>query len=440
MTIYEQIINKETKLSVIGLGYVGMPIAVAFAKVADVIGFDNNESKIELYHQGIDPTKEVGDEAIKATTLEFTSDAGRLKEALFHIVSVPTPINQDKTPNLNPVESATRTIGKNLSKGSIVVYESTVYPGVTEDVCIPILEAESGLKHGIDFAVGYSPERINPGDKVHTLENIIKIVSATTDEALEEIAKVYGLVIKAGVQRAPSIKVAEAAKVVENSQRDINIAFMNELALVFDRMGIDSKDVIDAMNTKWNALGFTPGLVGGHCIGVDPYYFVYEAENLGYHSQIIKSGREINDSMGEFIADKIIKGLIKTGKKVIEAKVVVLGLTFKENTPDTRNSKVGDILKRLAEYDIKPEIVDPWASETDALKEYGVTLSKYEDIQDADCVVLAVGHEEFRALSNEDIEALYNQELANEERVLVDIKSILDHEQFTSKGYVYWRL
>lgn len=440
MSLYTRILNREAKLSIIGLGYVGMPIAVAFAKVVDTIGFDNNEAKIDLYHQGIDPTMEVGDDAIKETTLDFTSDASRLKEAQFHIVAVPTPINQDKTPNLNPVESATRTIGKNLSKGSIVVYESTVYPGVTEEVCIPILEEESGLKHGIDFSVGYSPERINPGDKVHTLENITKIVSATTPEALEDIARVYELVINAGVHRAPSIKVAEAAKVVENSQRDINIAFMNELALVFDRMGIDSQDVIDAMNTKWNALGFTPGLVGGHCIGVDPYYFVYEAENLGYHSQIIKSGRQINDDMGEFIADKIIKGLITTGKKVIDAKVVVLGLTFKENTPDTRNSKVSDILKRLAEYDIQPEIVDPWASHDDAMKEYGVTLSQFDQIKDVDCVVLAVGHEEFKALSVEAIEALFNPALPNKERVLIDIKSILDSQAFTEKGYHFWRL
>ena len=440
MSLYTKIVNREAKLSIIGLGYVGMPIAVAFAKVVDTIGFDNNQAKIDLYHQGIDPTKEVGDDAIKETALDFTSDASRLKEALFHIVAVPTPINQDKTPNLNPVESATRTIGKNLSKGSIVVYESTVYPGVTEDICIPILEAESGLKHGVDFSVGYTPERINPGDKVHTLENITKIVSATTDEALDDIAKVYELVINAGVHRAPSIKVAEAAKVVENSQRDINIAFMNELALVFDRMGIDSQDVIDAMNTKWNSLGFTPGLVGGHCIGVDPYYFVYEAENLGYHSQIIKSGRQINDDMGAFIADKIIKGLITTGKKVIDAKVVVLGLTFKENTPDTRNSKVSDILKRLAEYDIQPQIVDPWASEADAMKEYGVTLSSFEEIKDADCVVLAVVHQEFKALSTEAIEALFNPALPTNERVLIDIKSILDSQAFTEKGYHFWRL
>lgn len=316
-----------------------MPIGIAFAKKVNTIGYDNNPDKIELYRKGLDPTKEVGDEAIKSTKLQFTNNPEDLRTAKIHIFAVPTPINQDKTPNLSPVTSATRTVGKNLVKGSIVVYESTVYPGVTEDVCIPILEEESGLKHGVDFQVGYSPERINPGDKVHTLENIVKIVSATTDEALDELAKVYELVIKAGIHKAPSIKVAEAAKVVENSQRDINIAFMNESALAFDRMGIDSKDVIDAMNTKWNALGFTPGLVGGHCIGVDPYYFVYQAENLGYHSQIILNGRQINDGMGEFIADKVLKKLVIAGKNPIESKVVILGLTFKEHTPDTVTQK-----------------------------------------------------------------------------------------------------
>ena len=329
MSLYEKIINKEEKISVIGLGYVGMPIAIAFAKQVEVIGYDNNAAKVEKYLEGKDSTLEVGDQAIQETTMEFTDDPGRLQDAKFHIVAVPTPINQDKTPNLAPITSATQTVGENLVKGSIVVYESTVYPGVTEDVCIPLLEEASGLTHGEDFIVGYSPERINPGDKVNTLEKIVKIVSASDNDYLDEIAKVYEIVVEAGVHKASSMKVAEAAKVVENSQRDINIAFMNELALVFDRMGIDSQDVIDAMNTKWNALGFTPGLVGGHCIGVDPYYFVYEAENLGYHSQIISSGREINDSMGEFIADKIIKKLVITGKTPKEAKVAILGLTFK---------------------------------------------------------------------------------------------------------------
>lgn len=440
MSIYDELVNDKTKLSIIGLGYVGMPIGIAFAKKVSTIGYDNNPEKIELYHKGIDSTKEVGDDAIKSTKLQFTNNPEDLKSAKIHIVAVPTPINQDKTPNLSPVTSATRTLGKNLVKGSIVVYESTVYPGVTEDVCIPILEEESGLKHGVDFQVGYSPERINPGDKVHTLENIVKIVSATTGEALEELAKVYELVIKAGIHKAPSIKVAEAAKVVENSQRDINIAFMNELALAFDRMGIDSKDVIDAMNTKWNALGFTPGLVGGHCIGVDPYYFVYQAENLGYHSQIILNGRQINDGMGEFIADKVLKKLVIAGKNPIESKVVILGLTFKEHTPDTRNSKVEDIVIRLREYSIEPVIVDPWANSEDAMREYNVELTDLSDVKDADCVILAVGHDEFKELSLEEIDSLYKQDISNENKIMIDVKGILDKDLYIENDYAYWRL
>lgn len=440
MSVYEELINGKTKLSIIGLGYVGMPIGIAFAKNVNTIGYDNNPEKISLYLKGIDPTKEVGNEAIKSTKLQFTNNPEDLRTAKIHIVAVPTPINQDKTPNLSPVTSATRTLGKNLVKGSIVVYESTVYPGVTEDVCIPILEEESGLKHGVDFQVGYSPERINPGDKVHTLENIVKIVSATSNEALEELAKVYEIVIKAGIHKAPSIKVAEAAKVVENSQRDINIAFMNELALAFDRMGIDSKDVIDAMNTKWNALGFTPGLVGGHCIGVDPYYFVYQAENLGYHSQIILNGRQINDGMGEFIADKVLKKLVIAGKNPIESKVVILGLTFKEHTPDTRNSKVEDIIIRLREYSIEPIIVDPWANSEDAMREYNVELTELTDVKDADCVILAVGHNEFKELSLEEIDSLYKQDISNENKIMIDVKSILDKNLYIENDYSYWRL
>lgn len=440
MSIYLNLLNKKEKMSIIGLGYVGMPIGIAFAKKIDVIGFDINEKKITEYKNGIDATLEVGDEAIQQTTLEFTNNADRLKEASFHIVAVPTPINQDKTPNLNPVTNATHTLGKNLTKGSIVVYESTVYPGVTEDICIPILEEESGLKHGIDFAVGYSPERINPGDKVHTLENIIKIVSATTDEALEEIANVYEIVVEAGVHKAPSMKVAEAAKVVENSQRDINIAFMNELALVFDRMGIDSKDVIDAMNTKWNALGFTPGLVGGHCIGIDPYYFVYEAENLGYHSQIIKAGREINDGMGAYVADKIIKKLVQSGKAPVKSNVVILGLTFKENTPDVRNSKVEDIINRLRDYNIEPIVVDPWADADEAKAEYNIELTDLNEVEDADVLVFTVAHPEFSDLSIEKVNELFKEELTNEDKIIIDVKSILDKEQYTSENYTFWRL
>jgi UDP-N-acetyl-D-galactosamine dehydrogenase len=439
MRLYEKIVEKKEKIAVVGLGYVGMPIAVAFAKKVDVIGFDLNKKKIDLYRAGIDPTNEVGDDEIKNTKVDFTSDETRLREAKFHIIAVPTPINSDKTPDLSPVEGASSIVGRNLTKGSIVVYESTVYPGVTEDVCVPILERESGLKCGVDFKIGYSPERINPGDKVHRLENIIKIVSGMDEESLDEIAKVYELVIEVGVHRAGSIKVAEAAKVVENSQRDINIAFMNELAMVFDRMGIDTKEVIEAMNTKWNALGFTPGLVGGHCIGVDPYYFVYEAEKLGYHSQIILSGRKINDGMGKFVADAIIKKLILANKVVRQAKVVILGITFKENTPDTRNSKVVDIIDGLREYGIEPIVVDPEADADEAKHEYGIDLVDINDVKDVDCLVLAVAHDIFKQMSWDDIDSLYG-EFDNNEKILIDVKSILDRSEIEEKGYSYWRL
>ncbi|WIV20008.1 nucleotide sugar dehydrogenase [Paenibacillus polygoni] len=439
MSLYEQIVNKQEKIAVVGLGYVGMPLAIAFAKKIKVLGFDLNKDKINLYKSGVDPTNEVGNQVIKETSVDFTSEEWRLKEAKFFVVAVPTPINSDKTPDLGPVEGASIIIGRNLSKGSLVVYESTVYPGVTEDICIPILEKESGLKCGIDFKVGYSPERINPGDKVNTLEKIIKIVSGMDENCLEEIAKVYELVIEAGVYRASSIKVAEAAKVVENSQRDINIAFMNELAMVFDRMGIETKDVIEAMNTKWNALKFYPGLVGGHCIGIDPYYFIYEAEKLGYHSQIVLSGRKINDSMGEFVADAIIKRLVIANKIVKNAKVVILGITFKENCSDTRNSKVGDIITRLNEYEIEPIIVDPIADSDDAEKEYGIKLTKLEEINNVDCLVFAVAHNEFVSMPFEIFEGLY-KDCPNEEKIIIDIKSILDKKKIREKRYSYWSL
>jgi UDP-N-acetyl-D-glucosamine/UDP-N-acetyl-D-galactosamine dehydrogenase len=439
MSLFDKIFKREEKIAVIGLGYVGMPLAVAFAKKADVIGLDLNKKKIEQYKCGIDPTKEVGDAVIKATTVDFTDDETRLREAKFHIVAVPTPINLDKTPDLTPVESASATVGRNLTKGSIVVYESTVYPGVTEDICIPILEKESGLTCGIDFKVGYSPERINPGDKVHTLENIVKVVSGIDKDSLEEIANVYALVIEAGIHKAPTIKVAEAAKVVENSQRDINIAFMNELAMVFDRMNIDTKDVLEAMNTKWNALKFYPGLVGGHCIGVDPYYFVYEAEKLGYHSQIILSGRKINDGMGEFVSDAIIKQLILANKVVRQAKVVILGITFKENCPDIRNSKVIDIITNLKEYSIDPIVVDPWANSEETKAEYGIDLAKLEEIHDADCIVFAVAHDQFKLLSLEKMNQLF-ADIPMNERVIIDVKSILNKEDILEQGYNYWRL
>ncbi|MBQ1648489.1 MAG: nucleotide sugar dehydrogenase, partial [Bacteroidales bacterium] len=385
--------KQTSSLAVVGLGYVGMPLAVAFAKKGlRVIGFDLNKEKIETYKTGVDPTHEVGDEAIRTTTMEFTSDESRLRDARFLVVAVPTPVNADHTPDLTPVEGASRIVGRNLQKGSIVVYESTVYPGVTEDVCVPILERESGLKCGVDFKVGYSPERINPGDPVHRLENIRKIVSGMDAESLSEIKAVYDLIIEVGTYPVSTIKTAEAIKVVENSQRDINIAFMNELAMVFDRMGIDTREVIDGMKTKWNALNFYPGLVGGHCIGVDPYYFTYEAEKLGYHSQIILSGRKVNDSMGAFVADAAIKQLVLAGKVVRDAKVVILGLTFKEDCPDTRNSKVIDIVKRLEEYGIHPVIVDPQADAAEAKREYGVVLTPMENVRGADCVILAVAH------------------------------------------------
>jgi UDP-N-acetyl-D-galactosamine dehydrogenase len=439
MPLYKKIVNKEEKIAVVGLGYVGLPIAVAFAKKVDVIGFDLNKKKIDLYKSGIDPTNEVGNDEIKKTTVEFTVDETKLREAKFHIVAVPTPINSDKTPDLSPVEGASRIVGRNLTKGSIVVYESTVYPGVTEDVCVPILEKESGLKCGEDFKIGYSPERINPGDKIHRLENIIKIVSGMDEESLDEIAKIYELVIEVGVHRAGSIKVAEAAKVVENSQRDINIAFMNELAMVFDRMGIDTKEVIEAMNTKWNALGFTPGLVGGHCIGVDPYYFIYEAEKLGYHSQIILAGRKINDGMGKFVADAIIKKLILANKVVRQAKVVILGLTFKENTPDIRNSKVVDIINSLKEYGIEPIVVDPKADAEEAKHEYGIDLVDIENVHDVDCIVLAVAHDIFKKMSWDEIDSLYGN-FDNKDKILIDVKSVFDRKEIERKGYSYWRL
>ena len=439
MNLYEKIVKKEDKISIIGLGYVGMPLAVAFAKEVDVIGFDVSKDKVDLYKKGIDPTKEVGDEAIKNTKIEFTTDETKIKEAKFHIVAVPTPINSDKTPDLSPVEGASRMIGRNLVNGSIVVYESTVYPGVTEDICIPILEKESGLKCGVDFKIGYSPERINPGDKVNTLEKIIKIVAGMDNESLEEITKVYEIIIKAGVYKASSIKVAEAAKVVENSQRDINIAFMNELAMVFEQMDINTKEVINAMNTKWNALGFYPGLVGGHCIGVDPYYFIYKAEELGYHSQIIASGRKINDGMGKFVSDIIIKKLILANKLVKESKIVILGLTFKENCPDTRNSKVIDILNGLREYGIEPVIVDPEADATETYDEYGIELADIKDVKDADCLVFAVAHDFFKQMNVSELDALFG-DYEDNEKILIDIKGIFSDSHIKTKDYSYWTL
>lgn len=438
MSLYEKLVEKKEFLSLVGLGYVGMPIAVEFAKKGiNVIGFDLNKAKIELYKSGVDPTKEVGDDAIKTSTVEFTSNEEDLKRAKFHIVAVPTPVNTDHTPDLTPVIGASEILGRNLTKGSIVVYESTVYPGCTEDVCIPILERESGLKCGVDFKIGYSPERINPGDKVHRLQNIHKIVSGMDAESLEEIKNVYDIVIEVGTHPVSNIRTAEAVKVVENSQRDINIAFMNELAMVFDKMDIDTNEVVDGMNTKWNALGFRPGLVGGHCIGVDPYYFTYQAEKLGYHSQIILNGRIVNDNMGKYVADATIKEMIKAGKAPKNSKVAILGLTFKENCPDTRNSKVDDIIKRLNEFDIEPIVVDPWASEKDAIHEYGIKLTKFEDVKDIDCIIVAVAHNEFKALSLDDLKKLYKK---GTENVLIDVKGLYKIDDLKASGMKWWRL
>lgn len=440
MSIYCDLIEGKETLAVVGLGYVGMPIAVAFArKGLSVIGFDLNESKIELYKSGIDPTKEVGNDVIKTTTMQFTSDEKELQKARFIIIAVPTPVNVDHTPDLTPVIGASQIVGKNLAKDTIVVYESTVYPGCTEDVCIPILEKESGMKCGVDFKIGYSPERINPGDKVHRLENIHKIVSGCDAQSLEEIRSVYNIVVEVGTYPVSNIRTAEAVKVVENSQRDINIAFMNELAMVFDRMDIDTNEVVDGMNTKWNALGFRPGLVGGHCIGVDPYYFTYEAEKLGYHSQIILNGRIVNDSMGKYVADAAIRKMIEAGQAPKHSKVVILGLTFKENCPDTRNSKVDDIIKRLNEYGIVPVVVDPWANERDAMHEYGVKLTPIDKVDDADCVIVAVAHNEFRKLGVADIKKLYKS-VDDAEKVLIDVKGLYPIEELKESGISWWRL
>ena len=438
-TLYDRLMNGEEKIALVGLGYVGMPIAVEFAKHVKVIGYNHNERRILQYKSGIDPTHEVGDEAISKTTVDFTSDETRLKEARFLIVAVPTPINADHTPDLYPVENASRIIGRNLAPGSVVVYESTVYPGVTEDICIPILEKESGLKCGVDFKVGYSPERINPGDKVHTLTTIRKIVSGMDELTCRIVKQVYDIVVSAGTYAVSNIRTAEAIKVVENSQRDINIAFMNELAMVFDRMNIDTNEVVDGMNTKWNALGFRPGLVGGHCIGVDPYYFTYEAEKLGYHSQIILSGRIVNDSMGEYVANAAIKKMVEAGLAPKKSKVVILGLTFKENCPDIRNSKVDDIIKQLNNYGIEPIVVDPWANEFDAIDEYGVTLTKIEDVKNVDCIIVAVAHNEFKSLTIEDIKKLFRATKV-EENVLIDVKGLFSIDKLVSSGMTWWRL
>jgi UDP-N-acetyl-D-galactosamine dehydrogenase len=432
----KQIKAGRASLSVVGLGYVGMPLAVAFAEHISVIGFDTNQKKIEQYQSGVDPTSEVGDDVIVKTAVRFTAEETELQKAKFHIIAVPTPINPDKTPDLAPVISASQIVGRNLSPGSIVVYESTVYPGVTRDICMPILEQESGLTCGKDFSVGYSPERINPGDQIHRLENIVKIVSGLDTETREEMVQVYSLVIGAEIHQASSIEVAEAAKVAENSQRDINIAFINELAMAFDKMGIDTNEVVNAMNTKWNALGFRPGLVGGHCIGVDPYYFIYEAEKLGYHSQIIAAGRRINDGMAQFVADATIRQMVLAGLAPVRAKVIVMGLTFKENCSDLRNSKIADMVSALKKDGICPLVIDPWADPAEAKQEYGIALSTMEDARDADCIVFAVAHGEFKELTGDSVKNMFRRHSACAP-VLIDVKGIFKQKPFDCR---YWRL
>ncbi len=457
MSLYDAIIQRKENISVVGLGYVGLPLAVSFAKVADVVGFDISREKVEQYRKGIDATKEVGDQAVQETTVFLTWEEKYLKDCKFHIVAVPTPIRADKVPNLTAVKSASGTVGRNLTKGSIVVYESTVYPGVTEDICLPILEQESGLKCGVDFKIGYSPERINPGDKVNRLETIVKVVSGMDEESLDTIAKVYELVVEAGVHRAESIRVAEAAKVIENAQRDINIAFMNELSIIFNELGIDTKSVLEAAKTKWNFLNFTPGLVGGHCIGVDPYYLTYKAEEIGYHSQIILAGRKINDDMGKYVAENVVKNMIKADKPVKGATVAIFGITFKENCPDVRNTKVVDVIEELKEYGINVKVVDPVADEEDLLHTYGITLSKPEEIKEVDAVIFAVAHEEFENIKLEEVKQLYNsiwngdfrksdeaaaagEDPENDKYVLVDVKGLFDRKEAEALDFLYWRL
>lgn len=439
MSIYENILDKKEKIALVGLGYVGMPIAVEFARHVNVIGFDINKAKIEAYKNGIDPTKEVGDDVIKSSAVEWTSDETKLREAKFIIVAVPTPVNDDTTPDLAPVIGSSEIVGRNLTKGSIVVYESTVYPGVTEEICLPILEKESGLKCGVDFKIGYSPERINPGDKVHRLTTIKKIVSGMDADSLDEIAKVYQIVVEAGVHKASCIKVAEAAKVIENSQRDINIAFMNELSIIFNKMGIDTLEVLEAAGTKWNFLPFRPGLVGGHCIGIDPYYLTYRAEQFGYHSQIILSGRRINDDMGKYVAEQTVKQMIAADKSITRARVGVLGITFKEDCPDTRNSKVYDIIKELKEYGVSPIVCDPVADVEDAKRFYSVDLVPLDDLNELDCLIIAVAHEQFKALTTNDIAGMFAGK-NNEHKVIIDVKGVRNRKEFEDMGYRYWRL
>lgn len=438
MNIYEKLINKKASLAVIGLGYVGLPLAINFADKINVIGFDSNIEKINLYKKGTDPTNEMGNERIRNCKVRFTSDPTELEDAMFYIIAVPTPVNFDKTPDLSMVVMASELLGKYMKKGGYVVYESTVYPGVTEEVCIPALEKTSGLVAGVDFKVGYSPERINPGDKIHQLSNIVKVVSAMDKESLDDIAHTYELVVNAGVYRAESIKVAEAAKIIENSQRDINIAFMNELSIIFNKMGIDTNEVINAASTKWNFLKFYPGLVGGHCIGIDPYYLTYKAETLGYHSQIISAGRRINDDMSIYVAENIIKAMIISDISVKGANIIFYGITFKENCPDTRNSKVVEIVEKVKEYGVNVYIVDPVADKEEAYRLYGVNILEENECPNADCIVLAVAHDEFKNFSQREISSRYKTD--NLKKVFIDIKGLYRNSLKKESDFYYWSL
>lgn len=430
---------KREKLAVVGMGYVGLPLAIAFSeKGFNVVGFDINEEKITKYLNGEDPTNEVGDERVKnSKNIEFTSDKIKLREADFIIVAVPTPVLENKMPDLRPLEGASKIVGRNLSKGTIVVYESTVYPGATEEVCIPILEKESGMICGKDFKIGYSPERINPADKINTLTKIVKITSGMDKESSDIIAQVYGEIVSAGIHKASSIKVAEAAKVIENSQRDINIAFVNELSLIFDRIGIDTMEVLEAAGTKWNFIPYKPGLVGGHCIGIDPYYLANKASELGYHAQVILSGRRINDGMAKFIAEKTIKKLINNSIRVKGADILVMGLTFKENCPDLRNSKINDVITELKEYGANVHVIDPVAPKEEAKREYGIILEDENCIKNMDAVVVAVGHKEYREMEIEKLRKYFNPIYSKP--LLIDVKSIFNKEK-AEKEYDYWRL
>lgn len=429
----------EGKLAVVGLGYVGLPLAVAFSEIMDVIGYDVDAQKIARYCKGEDVTTEVGDAAVAASSVHFTAKEAELRQADFVIVAVPTPIHPDNTPDLTPVISASRTVGRNLKLGATVVYESTVYPGVTEELCLPVLEQESGLKGGTDFKIGYSPERINPGDKVHTLRTIRKIVSGMDAETLKKVKSVYDRIIDAGTFPVSSIKTAEAIKLVENSQRDINIAFMNEAAEVFEKIGIDTNEVVDGMNTKWNALGFRPGLVGGHCIGVDPYYFIYKAHQVGYESQIVAAGRRMNDSMGRFVAEMAVKKMVQTGLAPAQARVVILGFTFKENCPDVRNTRVADIVHTLEECGICPVVVDPCADKALVQKEYGVALTDLEQVKNADCILHAVAHRQFREMGLPGLMALFRPD-GGAKRVLLDVKGEWPVSQLKELEITWWRM